>query len=125
MSEAEKMAKRGSGRTSRQIAESPHMAVYVYAGPRVYTERLCRHLGRADLCLVPFDAGAITGITRGWRGAIVVDHAACDTSGLSWHQRHAALEEIEYCRQYMRPPNDAAKAAIEEKPSHPPRNAAG
>lgn len=68
-------SERGSGRTTKQMQEAPEGAVYVYAGPRDYTKRLCEHLGRGDLVLCPPDMHVLHRSTCGTDRAVEIDHA--------------------------------------------------
>lgn len=73
---------RGTGRTTKQIHEAPQDAIYVFAGDRRYTDRLCRYLGRTDLVLVPYEPHAIMRASAGTLRRIVIDHAAYEASPL-------------------------------------------
>jgi hypothetical protein len=66
---------RGSGRTSDQIVTAPRDAIFVCAGPRDYTMRLARHLGRSDIVVVTADYDRVDIACRGSRRPIIIDHA--------------------------------------------------
>lgn len=81
---------RGTGRTSKQMQESPQGAVFVWCNDKPwYATELARTLGRKDLQIKPFSwlqERSVRGIDRATR--VVVDHAAFDVNPMhdtSWH----------------------------------------
>jgi hypothetical protein len=72
-------AKRGTGRTTRQLQEAPQGAVFICVGGRegnMYTRGLCEKVGRQDLRIVP---PAWLEHRERWIGmrltGVIVDHA--------------------------------------------------
>lgn len=69
------MSERGSGLTTKQMREAPVKAIFVWCNEnRTYPRALARYLGRTDLRILSPEA--IEHEMRGFRGEVVVDHAA-------------------------------------------------
>jgi hypothetical protein len=68
----------GSGRTTKQMREAPHGAVFVWCnGQLFYPRDLARHLGRADLEIVSPDSMREYHRFMGRKlSGLVIDHAA-------------------------------------------------
>lgn len=76
-----------NGSTTTQMQHAPHGAMYVWVegSPLEYAQRLARRLGREDLKITPYWRLEQLDCLRGFRGAIVIDHAC--------HVRHHHVRE--------------------------------
>jgi hypothetical protein len=88
---------RGTGRTTRQMQTAPQGAAFVWScGMLGYPKALARHLGRADLSILPasdFEGGQQRGRTF---SAVVVDHAVGDLTDEQWREIIYAMQASPY-----------------------------
>jgi hypothetical protein len=90
---------RGTGRTTQQILDAPHEAMFVWVhGAIGYPLRLAHKLGRDDLRIVGPDYFGAPGFTGGIPPAIVVDHAVRFTDR-QWAGYERAVAMVEQHRE--------------------------